>query len=132
MSVKSGKAVSDKFTDAILNKMTKSICLFLMLIVFGILSVVFIKAMDGTSCINHRLYKKRATDKQHYMDRKLLEYCICIFQSILDHKHIGKLLCSELFYRLRLSAICNKNNIKCNIQSFNYANNYYNCNCFFY
>lgn len=52
MSVKSGKAVSDKFTDAILNKMTKSICLFLMLIVFGILSVVFIKAMDGTNSNN--------------------------------------------------------------------------------
>lgn len=52
MSVKSGKAVSDKFTDTILNKMTKSICLFLMLIVFGILSVVFIKAMDGTNSNN--------------------------------------------------------------------------------
>lgn len=52
MSVKSEKAVSDKFTDAILNKMTKSICLFLMLIVFGILSVVFIKAMDGTNSNN--------------------------------------------------------------------------------
>lgn len=52
MSVKSGKAVSDKFTDSILNKMTKSICLFLMLIVFGILSVVFIKAMDGTNSNN--------------------------------------------------------------------------------
>ena len=52
MSVKSEKAVSDKFTDAILNKMTKSICLFLMLIVFGILSVVFIKAMDRTNSNN--------------------------------------------------------------------------------
>ena len=52
MSVKSEKAVSDKFTDAILNKMTKSICLFLMLIVFGILSIVFIKAMDGTNSNN--------------------------------------------------------------------------------
>lgn len=52
MSVKSEKAVSDKFTDAILNKMTKSICLFLMLIVFGILSVVFIKAMDETNSNN--------------------------------------------------------------------------------
>lgn len=52
MSVKSERAVSDKFTDAILNKMTKSICLFLMLIVFGILSVVFIKAMDGTNSNN--------------------------------------------------------------------------------
>lgn len=52
MSVKTEKAVSDKFTDAILNKMTKSICLFLMLIVFGILSVVFIKAMDGTNSNN--------------------------------------------------------------------------------
>ena len=52
MSGKSEKAVSDKFTDAILNKMTKSICLFLMLIVFGILSVVFIKAMDGTNSNN--------------------------------------------------------------------------------
>lgn len=52
MSVKSEKAVSDKFTDAILNKTTKSICLFLMLIVFGILSIVFIKAMDGTNSNN--------------------------------------------------------------------------------
>ena len=52
MSVKSERAVSDKLKDAILNKMTKSICLFLMLIVFGILSVVFIKAMDGTNSNN--------------------------------------------------------------------------------
>lgn len=52
MSVKSEKAVSDKFTDAILNKITKSICLFLMLIVFGILSVGFVKAMDGTNSNN--------------------------------------------------------------------------------
>lgn len=52
MSVKSEKAVSDKFVDAILDKMSKSICLFLMLIVFGILSVVFIKAIDGTNSNN--------------------------------------------------------------------------------